>query len=891
MTSSENSLRAVIVHNRYRSAQPSGENSVVEADIAALEAEGVEVYPYIRDSDEIDEFTLLGKAGVAVRPIASPADSLAFRRLLRDVQPHVVHLHNPYPLISPWIVRTAKAMRVPVVQTVHNFRHVCANGLLFRDGQQCSECVDKPFPWPAIQHGCYRNSHVQSVPMAVSLSVHRGTWQLVDHFLPVGEGVADHLRQIGLPEHKITVRPNSVPDPGAPHPPGEGAMFVGRLTEEKGIELLLDGWRESGVGADHILTIVGDGQLRALVERAASQDPSIRYLGYVSQQRVDCLMREAALIVSSSVCAEADPLAVVAATAAGRAVLATNTGAVARYIDSSCGWLCAPDVPSFAAGFREAFADRSRLETCGLGARSRFEQRRLGTGRPSLASLYATLSSVPRGVIAVVGPDGAGKSTIVETLVDRCQRAGVDVSRVHFRPAVLGSAGAASSATAEDPHAQVARPLPAALLRSAFVWLDFLLGWLGPWRRSAARGLLLAERPWMDQVVDPIRYRLPQSMVAAVRAAGRILPRADITVVLAGDAGAVAARKPEIGEIETRRQQAAWQVVAGDVGGKVVTVDAVGLDLDETLAQVLAAARPPEDPPLTSDWRSPLGFPSRLDLRVTSVPMPAAALAIYRPQRAGARVRAKVGTALLRTGVSRAADPPLDLHGISSAIGFRRSPICAMRSGSNSDRWILGFERAGVLAAVAKCGRLDDASLRNEAAVLDALPTLELPVCVPEVLFRGEVGTCFVLVTKAVRLPLEERRADVAEISRIAHALTENRRGSGAICHGDLAPWNLMSDGTTTYVLDWESARYSRAPLWDLSHFVIQQAALVRAYSPDQAIEMLCGPGSVGVEHLRQLGEDESDARSFVRAYLRESVPLGKPSAEAVRQRIALLLG
>ena len=285
-------MRVVIVHNRYRSAQPSGENRVVESDIAALEAEGIEVFPYIRDSDEIDGFTAIGKAGVAVRPLVSPVDSIAFRRLLCGVQPHIVHLHNPYPLISPWIVRTAKSMRVPVVQTVHNYRHVCANGLYFRDGHECTDCVGKAFPWPAIAHGCYRDSKLQSIPMATSLWAHRSTWMMVDRFLPVGEHVADHLRAFGIPDHKIIVRPNVVADPGEPKPLGHGALFVGRLSEEKGIRLLLDAWKLADVGSEHTLTIAGDGELRPLVEAAAAADPSIRYLGLVPGAEVAALYDE-----------------------------------------------------------------------------------------------------------------------------------------------------------------------------------------------------------------------------------------------------------------------------------------------------------------------------------------------------------------------------------------------------------------------------------------------------------------------------------------------------------------------------------------------------------------------------------------------------------------------
>ena len=108
-------MRVVIVHNRYRSENPSGGNRVVESDIEQLRADGVEVYPYIRDSDEIANWTAIGKAGLAVRPLVSPADAIAFRQMLRRVRPDIVHLHNPFPIISPWIVRTAKARSRPEV--------------------------------------------------------------------------------------------------------------------------------------------------------------------------------------------------------------------------------------------------------------------------------------------------------------------------------------------------------------------------------------------------------------------------------------------------------------------------------------------------------------------------------------------------------------------------------------------------------------------------------------------------------------------------------------------------------------------------------------------------------------------------------------------------------
>jgi glycosyltransferase involved in cell wall biosynthesis len=359
------------VHNRYRSAQPSGENRVVEADIAALKSEGVEVFPYIRDSDEIEQFSAIRKAALAVRPLASPSDSIAFRRLLRTNRPHVVHLHNPYPLISPWIVRTAKAMDVPVVQTVHNYRHVCVNGIYFRDGHECTDCVGKRFPWPAVKNGCYRDSTLQSIPMAAALWAHRGTWQLVDRFLPVGEHVADHLRTFGIPVDRIVVRPNVVADPGEPKALGHGALYIGRLSEEKGIRLLLDAWRLSGMGAEHSLTIAGDGELRPLVDSAATADTSIRFLGLVPGDQVAALYHDAALVVVPSISQETDGLAAVVGMAAGRPILASDNTAMRRNVGPAAGWLVEPRSDRLAESLG-VLADRPRLIETGRGARNQY---------------------------------------------------------------------------------------------------------------------------------------------------------------------------------------------------------------------------------------------------------------------------------------------------------------------------------------------------------------------------------------------------------------------------------------------------------------------------------------------------------------------------------------
>jgi glycosyltransferase involved in cell wall biosynthesis len=362
-------MRVLVVHNRYRSALPSGENMGVDQEIAMLRDAGVAVDTYIRDSDEIEHFGPVKWAELAVRPIYSLEDAKAFKALIRSFGPDVVHLHNPYPLISPAVIRVAKAEGVPVVQTVHNYRFACANGLYFRDGRVCQDCLGKRVPWPAVRHSCYRGSMPQSAIMAGSLAVHHATWQMVDRFLPVSDFMAEQLVAAGVPPEKITVKPNAVPDPGEPAPFGDGFLFAGRLEEEKGIKLLLEAWCLSGLGKITTLTIVGDGVERGAVQQAARVDPSISYLGSVPADQVGQLLDQCAVRVVPSLWFEGFPLAVIESFARGRPVVATSVGSLRGLVTDSVGWLADPTAEGLAVALASAASDSQGRSARGSAAR------------------------------------------------------------------------------------------------------------------------------------------------------------------------------------------------------------------------------------------------------------------------------------------------------------------------------------------------------------------------------------------------------------------------------------------------------------------------------------------------------------------------------------------
>ncbi|MGH2726930.1 MAG: glycosyltransferase family 4 protein, partial [Actinomycetota bacterium] len=259
------------------------------------------------------------------------------------------------------------------VQTVHNYRHVCVAGTFFRDNRLCHDCSDRRVPWPAVLHGCYHQSPLQSASLGLSVGLHRSTWRLIDRFLPVGRSVARHLEDMGIDPNRITVRHNPVADPGPPPPPGPGgALFVGRLSAEKGAALLLAAWKRSGLGAQNRLRIAGDGPDAISIRRGAADTPGVELLGSVSHQRALELITESSFVVVPSLWEEPFGLAAVEALARGRPVVATNIGEPAHLIDATTGWIVEATEDALAGGLRAAFD--SQLDAYGRAARKRYER-------------------------------------------------------------------------------------------------------------------------------------------------------------------------------------------------------------------------------------------------------------------------------------------------------------------------------------------------------------------------------------------------------------------------------------------------------------------------------------------------------------------------------------
>lgn len=354
------------------SDNPSGENVVVDAEVAALQGAGLDVDTYIRSSDEIKGMGQLQRAQLPVAPTWSPRAVKDVSAQLERRRPDVLHLHNPYPLISPGVLRAAAARGVPVVQTLHNYRHVCLNGLRYRDGHLCDDCPSSGTPLPGVVHACYRGSRAQSAAQALSLVTHRATFREVAAYLALNPVMAEELRAVLGPHASIEVRPNTVPDPGPGQRRDDHVLFAGRLSAEKGLELLLDAWsrrRSSGTP----LVVAGDGPLRGLVERSAERRDDVRFVGQLSRPQMEDHLRRAAFLVVPSVWHEVCPMVVVEALALGVPVLVTAVGGL-PWLIGGAGWVSPPDAPALARALDEALGDPAGRRTRSAAARERYER-------------------------------------------------------------------------------------------------------------------------------------------------------------------------------------------------------------------------------------------------------------------------------------------------------------------------------------------------------------------------------------------------------------------------------------------------------------------------------------------------------------------------------------
>ena len=367
------SFRVLILHNRYR--QPGGEDVVVASQAKLLREKGHEIHLLEKHNSEIDSYGLFRKIGLFFQMADNPDSAAEVAKIVREFKPHVAHVHNTLPLLSPSVYAPLNDANVKVIQYLHNYRLLCAAGTLHREGQPCTLCVDGGLKH-AVRHRCWNGSRMASLGFTRMLERHRRarTWLTrVDLFVALNTYMRDLLVQQNLvPKEKIVVQPNfSYPPSFQGGEAGEGFIYTGRLTPEKGLVTLLKAHEKlSGV----TLRIIGDGPLRNTEPIESSVQAE--FLGHLSDEDLRRHVGCSRALVFPSEWQEPFGLSIIEAMALGKPVIASRVAGPMEIVQEGVtGLLFEPgNSAALADCMRRLNEDPKLAVTLGRAGRERFLQ-------------------------------------------------------------------------------------------------------------------------------------------------------------------------------------------------------------------------------------------------------------------------------------------------------------------------------------------------------------------------------------------------------------------------------------------------------------------------------------------------------------------------------------
>jgi len=371
-------MKILLIHNTYQ--QPGGEDVVFEQERRLLQQHGHEIVTYQRSNHEIEQLSMFERIALVTRIIAADDSKQQVWKILEMFQPDLVHAHNTFMMISPSVYEACGEAHVPVLQTLQNYRLLCPAALLFRDGHVCEECSEHGLT-RSVWHGCYRDSRPTTAAVALMLKTHRErrTWtDAVTGYVVATEFARQKFIHGGLPAEKIFVKPNFVdPDPGERSQPGDYALFVGRLSPEKGVSTLLAAW--SRLGPSIPLVIAGDGPLRPRLEAEVAKNNlrQVSFRGRLNPSETRAAMKQARFLVLPSLWYEGFPMVMAESLACGTPVLGSRLGAIEEIItDGRTGLhFTTGDPTDLGEKVEWAWNHPSELTAMGREARRDYESR------------------------------------------------------------------------------------------------------------------------------------------------------------------------------------------------------------------------------------------------------------------------------------------------------------------------------------------------------------------------------------------------------------------------------------------------------------------------------------------------------------------------------------
>jgi len=315
-------MKILQIHNQY--TKKGGEDTTVANEKNLLLAKSHQVEQLFFDNRQIKG---IEKMKILYKSIYNQNSTKILRDKIQDFRPDIIHIHNLFYVASPAILYEAQKNKFPVVLTIHNFRLICSGSLLLRNGQVCELCTQKVFPFSGIKHKCFQNSALKTAQLTFTTGIHKilGTWRnKVDAYITLTDFVKKKLIQssLQLPESKVFVKPNFTEDKGWASAESRDNFFlyVGRLSHEKGIRTLLEASKQ----IDFHLEIIGDGEMRQMVQAFAQQNPNIIYHGFQGQDFILQKMKSCKALLFPSICYEGMPLTLLEAFSTGTPVIISD---------------------------------------------------------------------------------------------------------------------------------------------------------------------------------------------------------------------------------------------------------------------------------------------------------------------------------------------------------------------------------------------------------------------------------------------------------------------------------------------------------------------------------------------------------------------------------------
>jgi len=376
-------MRILLVHNYYQSTSPSGEDTVFKNELELLRSNNISVIEYNKSNDSVINGVDKIKTNIIAKWSKQSYDEIT--SLIRKEKPDIVHFHNIWYLISPSAYYACQDLNVPVVQTLHNFRLFCINGLLLNNGRVCEKCIAGS-PYRGAVNRCYRQSLFYSFPIASILQTHQSmkTWNMqIDAFISLSEFSKKKYIQYGLPVDKIFIKPNFYMNPAKPSYSNYGfGLFAGRLSREKGIDILLNASNIlSSVDENKkiLIKIVGDGAQGGSIKDRINNEKinNVELLGLKNHSDVIDLIKNSRFIALPSICYEGFPLVIGEAYACGKPIITSRLGAMAELVeDGKTGLLFEPgNARDLADKIRWMYDHEDECIQMGKNARKVFEEK------------------------------------------------------------------------------------------------------------------------------------------------------------------------------------------------------------------------------------------------------------------------------------------------------------------------------------------------------------------------------------------------------------------------------------------------------------------------------------------------------------------------------------